>query len=215
MPAHTLDFAMTETEDILRPVFSRPKCVGKVLDDKVKFTDFNRCGESSSLVTSQHIQNRDIRTHLKPRAQCESLPYKRADLFSRLTLILNNREKPSVNELVSPTNQPDTAAAYINAFFSAETRGKIPNIIQPSFLGGAKMVLTNAVYFKGIWKYPFKSQSTHKEFSGLEEVSRPGLEMPFRGDSASMVVLLPRCGRGSKTVEWLVRRLKPKRLALS
>ncbi|ROT64351.1 putative serine proteinase inhibitor [Penaeus vannamei] len=28
-----------------------------------------------------------------------------------------------------------------------------------------------------------------------------------------MVVLLPRCGRGSKTVEWLVRRLKPKRLA--
>jgi len=39
------------------------------------------------------------------------------------------------------------------------------------------------------------------------------LEMPYRGDSASMVVLLPRCGRGSKTVEWLVRRLKPKRLA--
>nr|XP_027230243.1 serpin B4-like [Penaeus vannamei] len=66
-------------------------------------------------------------------------------------------------EIIKPeSHQPDTAA-YINAFFSAETRGKIPNIIQPSFLGGAKMVLTNAVYFKGIWKYPFKSQSTHKE----------------------------------------------------
>ncbi|ROT64345.1 putative serine proteinase inhibitor [Penaeus vannamei] len=36
------------------------------------------------------------------------------------------------------------------------------------------------------------------------------LEMPYRGDSASMVVLLPRCGRGSKTVDWLVQRLKPK-----
>nr|XP_027237481.1 antichymotrypsin-2-like [Penaeus vannamei] len=96
------------------------------------------------------------------------------------------------------------------------------------------MVLTNAVYFKGIWKYPFKSQSTHKEFFvspkqsvEVHMMSQTGnfkyvdskkfraqvLEMPFRGDSASMVVLLPRCGRGSKTVEWLVRRLKPKRLA--
>lgn len=25
------------------------------------------------------------------------------------------------------------------------------------------MVLTNAVYFKGFWKYSFKPQSTHKE----------------------------------------------------
>nr|XP_027237476.1 serine protease inhibitor 77Ba-like [Penaeus vannamei] len=89
-------------------------------------------------------------SELKPRAQCESLPYKRADLFSRLTLILSNREKPSV---------PDAAAADINA----ETRGKIPKLIQLSFVKGAKMVLTNAVYFKGFWKYPFKPQRTHKD----------------------------------------------------
>nr|XP_027230235.1 leukocyte elastase inhibitor A-like [Penaeus vannamei] len=73
------------------------ECVGKVLDDKVKFTDFN--------------------------------------------------------------NRPDAAAADINA----ETRGKITKLIQLSFVKGAKMVLTNAVYFKGFWKYPFKPQRTHKD----------------------------------------------------
>nr|XP_027230240.1 serine protease inhibitor A3G-like [Penaeus vannamei] len=97
------------------------------------------------------------------------------------------------------------------------------------------MVLTNAVYFKGIWKYPFKSQSTHKEFFvspkqsvevhmmsqteisnmviGLEEVSRPGAGDALQGRQRVHGGAPPRCGRGSKTVDWLVRRLKPKRLA--
>nr|XP_027230254.1 glia-derived nexin-like [Penaeus vannamei] len=58
---------------------------------------------------------------------------------------------------------PDAAAADINAFINAETRGKIPKLIEPSFVKDAKMVLTNAVYFKGFWKYPFKPQRTHKD----------------------------------------------------
>nr|XP_027230250.1 leukocyte elastase inhibitor-like [Penaeus vannamei] len=156
------------------------ECVGKVLDDQVKLIDFNR---------------------FKPRAQCESLPYKRADLFSRLTLILSNREKPSV---------PDAAAADINAFINAETRGKIPKLIEPSFVEDAKMVLTNAVYFKGFWKYPFKPQRTTRTMDS-EKLHAQVLEMPYRGDAVSMVVLLPRSGR-AKEVDRLVRRLRPRRL---
>nr|XP_027230244.1 putative serpin-Z12 [Penaeus vannamei] len=60
-------------------------------------------------------------------------------------------------------DKPDAAAADINAFINAETRGKIPKLIEPSFVKDAKMVLTNAVYFKGFWKYPFKPQRTHKD----------------------------------------------------
>nr|XP_027230236.1 leukocyte elastase inhibitor-like [Penaeus vannamei] len=203
------------------------ECVGKVLDDKLKLIDFNR---------------------LKPRAQCESLPYKRADLFSRLTLILSNRDKPSVviisSTVLLPIKRafevlylelvvPDAAAADINAFVNAETRGKIPKLIEPSSLEDAKMVLTNAVYFKGFWKYPFKPQRTHKEkffvtpeesvqvdmmtqtgrfkYVDSEKLHAQVLEMPYRGDAVSMVVLLPRSER-AKEVDRLVRRLRPRRL---
>nr|XP_027230247.1 serine protease inhibitor 3/4-like [Penaeus vannamei] len=128
---------------------------------------------------------------------------------------------------------PDAAAADINAFINAETRGKIPKLIEPSFVKDAKMVLTNAVYFKGFWKYPFKPQRTHKDkffvtpeesvqvdmmtqtgrfkYVDSEKLRAQVLEMPYRGDAVSMVVLLPRSGR-AKEVDRLVRRLRPRRL---
>ncbi|ROT64352.1 putative leukocyte elastase inhibitor-like [Penaeus vannamei] len=90
-----------------------------------------------------------------------------------------------------PRTAPDAAAADINAFINAETRGKIPKLIEPSFVKDAKMVLTNAVYFKGFWKYPFKPQRTTRTMDS-EKLHAQVLEMPYRGDAVSMVVLLPR-----------------------
>ncbi|ROT84694.1 Alpha-1-antichymotrypsin [Penaeus vannamei] len=129
-----------------------------------------------------------------------------------------------------PRTAPDAAAADINAFINAETRGKIPKLIEPSFVKDAKMFLTNAVYFKGFWKYPFKPQRTHKDkffvtpeesvqvdmmtqtgrfkYVDSEKLHAQVLEMPYRGDAVSMVVLLPRSGR-AKEVDRLVRRLSP------
>ncbi|ROT64354.1 putative serine proteinase inhibitor [Penaeus vannamei] len=128
-------------------------------------------------------------------------------------------------------NRPDAAAADINAFINAETRGKIPKLIEPSFVKDAKMVLTNAVYFKGFWKYPFKPQRTHKDkffvtpeesvqvdmmtqtgrfkYVDSEKLHAQVLEMPYRGDAVSMVVLLP---MGESQGDRLVRRLRPRRL---
>ncbi|ROT64350.1 putative serine proteinase inhibitor [Penaeus vannamei] len=120
-------------------------------------------------------------------------------------------------------NRPDAAAADINAFINAETRGKIPKLIEPSFVEDAKMVLTNAVYFKGFWKYPFNPQRTHKDnFFVTRKRSPSGYDVAngkFQiwcwrcptGDAVSMVVLLPRSGR-AKEVDRLVRRLRPRRL---
>nr|XP_027230260.1 serine protease inhibitor A3F-like [Penaeus vannamei] len=123
--------------------------------------------------------------------------------------------------------KPDAAAADINA----ETRGKIPKLIQPSFVKGAKMVLTNAVYFKGFWKYPFKPQRTHKDkffvtpeesvqvdmmsqtrrFNiGLEEVSRPGAGDALQGRQRVHGGAPPAMWKGIQDGDWLVQRLKPK-----
>nr|XP_027230238.1 antithrombin-III-like [Penaeus vannamei] len=90
------------------------------------------------------------------------------------------------------------------------------------------MVLTNAVYFKGFWKYPFKPQRTHKDKffvtpeesvqvdmmsqtrSGLEGVSRPGAGDALQGRQRVHGGAPPAMWKGSKTVDWLVQRLKPK-----
>nr|XP_045596858.1 serpin B6-like [Procambarus clarkii] len=52
------------------------------------------------------------------------------------------------------------SAATINAFVSNTTNGKIPTLLSPDDLVYAVMLLINAAYFKGTWKYQFDSSST-------------------------------------------------------
>ena len=74
-----------------------------------------------------------------------------------------------------------------------------------------RLVLTNAIYFNGSWKYKFDASATPEETfyraDGAESqvrmmwqqqqfayAERPGfqmLEMPYAGDDLSMVVMLP------------------------
>nr|XP_027230253.1 serine protease inhibitor 3/4-like [Penaeus vannamei] len=50
---------------------------------------------------------------------------------------------------------------------------------------------------------------TRFKYVDSEKLHAQVLEMPYRGDAVSMVVLLPRSGR-AKEVDRLVQRLKPK-----
>nr|XP_027230246.1 serpin B3-like [Penaeus vannamei] len=130
----------------------------------------------------------------------------------KLKEFANYDHKIPVLVLCITSVKPDAAAADINAFINAETRGKIPKLIEPSFVEDAKMVLTNAVYFKGFWKYPFNPQRTHKDnFFWTRRSFAPRCWRCPTGDAVSMVVLLPRSGR-AKEVDRLVRRLRPRRL---
>lgn len=52
------------------------------------------------------------------------------------------------------------AAQQINGWVSQKTERMIPEIIQPGDLGAAGAVLTNAIYFKGLWSKPFDKTST-------------------------------------------------------
>ena len=53
-----------------------------------------------------------------------------------------------------------TAAKTINAWVSRNTKGKIPTIVDEGALRQAAAVLTNAVYFKGLWAKPFPKSLT-------------------------------------------------------
>ncbi len=110
-------------------------------------------------------------------------------------------------------NQPEAARETINKWVEDKTQDKIKNLIpSPSSIKGARLVLTNAVYFKGDWKDQFNKSLTkdqpfhvtasqqikaplmhqkHKfRYAAVDDVQL--LDMPYGDGSLSMVVLLPK-----------------------
>ncbi len=111
----------------------------------------------------------------------------------------------------------EKARQTINAWVERQTNDKIKNLIAPGVLDAtARLVLTNAIYFKGDWARQFKEDQTKEEpftrldgstvqapmmnqratFGYAETDALQVLEMPYRGEELSMVVLLPRTPDG-------------------
>jgi serpin B len=124
--------------------------------------------------------------------------------------------------LVDFRGAPDAARLAINLWVEEETRGKITGLIPP----GAPDVLTrlllvNAVYFKGTWASEFVESATrdepfHLEAGGTVRVKlmhqRTGvaylqargfqvLDLAYRGGDLSLLVLLPDRKDGLRTLE--------------
>ncbi len=105
------------------------------------------------------------------------------------------------------------ALKTINNWVNRETRTKIPTILQPNDLTvDTRLVLTNAIYLKGQWATAFKKDATrpadflrkpddsvlvptmHHAKAEFPYAAIDGvevLELPYRGNKASMVVILP------------------------
>jgi serpin B len=104
----------------------------------------------------------------------------------------------------------------INDWAEEETRGRIENLIPPGGVDSATtLVLTNAVYFKGMWLQKFEPDNTEDavfhgthaessvplmyqkaEFNYQETEYAQVLELPYVGDEISMVVVLPKPDSG-------------------
>jgi serpin B len=105
------------------------------------------------------------------------------------------------------------ARKTINAWVEKETKEKIKELLRPGVVGSdTRLVLTNAIYFKGDWARQFKKDATREEefrlgggkgvraplmrqrrtFGYLDGGTFQALEMPYAGKDLSMVVLLPK-----------------------
>ena len=110
----------------------------------------------------------------------------------------------------------------INDWVSAQTRGKITDLLQPGVVNAStRLVLVNAIYFKGRWLHQFTAANTTvAPFNVTRDqlVQAPlmnltasfkyalvdgvqVLELPYLGEDLSMVVLLPGEIDGLKKVE--------------
>jgi serine protease inhibitor len=124
------------------------------------------------------------------------------------------------NATVQPLNfsQSDLAMNTVNEWASNHTNGKIPKILQEGDVDGStRVLLTNAVYFKGSWLKPFDPKSTTTAsfffppevstevkmmentaaFPYFENDSMQMLALPFKGKTSdngqiACLILLPR-----------------------
>jgi serpin B len=130
---------------------------------------------------------------------------------------------------------PEQARATINGWVSKKTRGKIAELIPAgAFNEWTRLVLTNAVYFKSSWAIQFPKTATRDlpftltsgkklkvPLMNLTDSFRYGaipdlqiLELPYKGGTLAMVILLPRRVDGLPAVEqqlssvWLARQLR-------
>jgi serpin B len=106
----------------------------------------------------------------------------------------------------------EAARRTINAWAEEQTGRKIQDLIPPGVLDSlTRLVLANAIYFKGDWAAPFEVRHTSSEpfritpddtvsvqmmartaeFSYAETDGLQVLGLPYAGDALSMIVLLP------------------------
>nr|XP_054969111.1 leukocyte elastase inhibitor isoform X2 [Pan paniscus] len=108
----------------------------------------------------------------------------------------------------------EDARKTINQWVKGQTEGKIPELLAPGMVDNmTKLVLVNAIYFKGNWKDKFMKEATtdapfrlnkkdrktvkmmyqKKKFAYgyIEDLKCRVLELPYQGEELSMVILLP------------------------
>ncbi len=126
----------------------------------------------------------------------------------------------------------EDARKKINDWVADKTQKKIVDLLKPEMVNDTtRLVLVNAIYFKGDWAKPFKATETQDEpfhVSADTEVKAPlmrqtesfgyaefpdlqVLELPYASNELSMVVLLPRKVDGIGNLE---KQLTTENLAL-
>ena len=121
--------------------------------------------------------------------------------------------------------QAESVRMEINEWISGKTNGKIRDLLPKGVLDPTtKLVLANAIYFKGTWARKFEKSRTEKmlfsitptqkletpmmtasaDFNYAEADGMQLLELPYAGDDLAMVILLPRETNGLKGVEDLL-----------
>jgi len=116
----------------------------------------------------------------------------------------------------------EAARNAINGWVERQTEQKIKDLIQPGVLDAlSRLVLINAIYFKGLWDSPFDADTTREmafqvfsdervmvpmmhqthELGYLENDRLQVLELPYQSNAVSMMVLLPKMVDGLADLE--------------
>ncbi|XP_045904507.1 leukocyte elastase inhibitor-like [Micropterus dolomieu] len=108
----------------------------------------------------------------------------------------------------------ESARVHINSWVEKQTQGKIKDVLAQGAVDNmTRLVLVNAMYFKGSWNKPFEKidtrdaqfrlnkndtkpvkmmyQDTNFPLTSISEANCQILEMPYKGKELSMLIFLP------------------------
>lgn len=111
-------------------------------------------------------------------------------------------------------NENVKSAATINKWVEEKTHDKIKDLVSADSINGdTRLVLVNAIYFKGDWEKKFSPEATFKQdfftsktksvqvdmmhktakfrYGELSDWNAKVLELPYKGGDLSMVIILP------------------------
>jgi serpin B len=125
-------------------------------------------------------------------------------------------------QLVDFKGAPDAAGAVIDRWVAHETHGRISGLVPPGATNErTRLLLVNAVYLKARWASEFCESATSEQPFHLESGGRvrvplmcqqtwagylhasgfEALDLPYRGDDLSLLVLLPERSVGLRAFE--------------
>ncbi|XP_067134364.1 iripin-2-like [Centruroides vittatus] len=131
------------------------------------------------------------------------------DIADEYKALLQNSYQ-ALHKEVDFSGNSNQAVGEVNNWVSQKTNGKIVKLLD-SLSPDTRMILLNAIYFKGTWKKTFNSDSTRNSplfNNGNKQISVPmmkmsevfpyasfpgfqALELPYKGEEISMIILLP------------------------
>jgi serpin B len=135
----------------------------------------------------------------------------RLPLVGRLVEFVSDGPQDGLKQLDFKHNA-ESARNTINKWVEDQTKNKIKDLFPSGSINqDTRLVLSNAIYFKGFWEHQFKKKFTKDEnfyllngkdikvpmmrqtesFGYMEETDLQALSMPYKGGDLAMVVLLP------------------------
>jgi serpin B len=137
-------------------------------------------------------------------------------------LDLVTRHYGGTMNVVDFSTDTEAARVTINRWVDEKTRQRIQELIAPGVLSvDTRLVLVNAVYFKGMWLLPFSKMATcdetfflergdkvqvplmhqQEEFRYLKADGYQAVDLKYRGGDLSMLVILPDKKDGLRDLE--------------
>ena len=121
-------------------------------------------------------------------------------------------------------SQKIESASTINQWVESNTNNKIKDLISSDSLGSdTRMVLVNAIYFKGFWTYQFNPKNTFKapfylndqdtvevdfmktknyfKYGSLPDLDATAIELPYKDSDITMLIILPNTKTGLSALE--------------
>jgi serpin B len=158
--------------------------------------------------------NNSLGKDIKINTANKIYPHKGFQIHQEFIDLLAKKFHSEIQQLNYSNGQE--SAQTINSWVAEQTKDKIKNLVSPNALNDlTRLVLVNAIYFKGNWLTQFKPDQTGKEDFHLSDgsvkkvdmmrlynkkfkyMASPGginadtLELPYEGETVAMTIILP------------------------